>query len=189
MMVPSELDIKPGLTAVFSLPNVQSARKCLRVTLKYEHLVGREFEVNRSDCFTLFRDLYKENFGIEIKDYSRPIDWNADKLDLLRLCPPREGFEIISDWRISDLRPGDVLCLAVGSSNANHFAIYVGDNKIIHHLNGRRSTEETLRDFWRMATCYVLRHPSVPDLRPHLPNTTIEELLRDRYRLQAEEEA
>lgn len=151
------------------------------MSLKYEHLLGRPFTgIGRDDCLKLFRDFYRDNFQISIRDYARPHDWSSDKLDLMRLCYEREGFDLITDWKIKDLRPADVLCVSIGEANPNHFSIYVGDNKIVHHLYGQLSREEPFRDFWRNHTGFVLRHPDVPDLRPTYPDVDLMELLRAR---------
>ena len=154
--------------------------------LKYEHLVGIPFSgIGRDDCFKLFRDFYADNFDIKIANYARPHDWSSDKLDLIGLCHEREGFEKITDWKVKDLRPADVLCMAIGESTPNHFSIYVGDSKLIHHLYGRTSSVDEFRDFFRNTTCYLLRHPDVPDLRPVYPDVTIADLLNARNAPQA----
>jgi cell wall-associated NlpC family hydrolase len=150
------------------------------VTLRYEHLVGLPYSAER-DCYELGRDFFRDNFGIELTPYARPHDWSADRHDLIRQLHEREGFRMLPDWTAKDIRPADVFCLAIGSSNPNHFAIYVGDNKLLHHLRGRFSSVEPYRDFYRNSTTFLLRHPDVPDLRPVLPETTIEALLRERY--------
>lgn len=150
------------------------------MTLIYEDLVDVPFVWGHTDCLSLFRKFYKDNFGIEITNYARPTNWSSDKLDLMRLCYEREGFDLITDWKLKDLRPGDVLCMAIGEQNANHFAIYLGDGQIVHHLYGRRSTHEEFRGFYRNAMCYILRHPDVPDLRPVYPDVDIRSLLDAR---------
>lgn len=156
------------------------------MTVQYEHLAGRSFVHGARDCYTIVREFYRDNFGIELTDYARPQDWSADKFDLIRTLHEREGFKMVTDWKAADLRPGDVLAVAIGESNPNHLVVYVGDNQMVHHLGGRFSAIETYRDFWRNSTCFVLRHPDVPDLRPILPNTDLRSILRDRYdRIQA----
>lgn len=156
--------------------------------LKYEHLVGRTFAWGIRDCFSLARDFFKDNFDIDLPNYARPQDWSSDRLDLIGMLYEPAGFERITDWRLKDLRPADVLCVSVGESNPNHFSIYVGDNTIVHHLYGRLSTAEPLQSFWSHATAYILRHKDVPDLTPVLPDVTIESLLRERYRIKADSE-
>jgi len=150
------------------------------VTLNYEHLIGRPFIWGASDCLSLFRDFYKENFGIEITNYARPSNWSSDKLDLMRLCYEREGFDMVTDFRLKDLRPADVLCMAIGESNPNHFAIIVEDDKFIHHLYGRNSAIDTLTPMWVDKAAYILRHPNVPDLRPVYPDINMMDLINAR---------
>lgn len=152
----------------------------------YSHLLGKNYVPGVEHCWKLVRDYYRDAFGIELGDYPLPNDWDSDKLNLIEMIYEREGFEKVTDWSIRDLRPGDLLCVAVRRSNPNHFVIYVGDNKILHHPLMQLSRDETLRDFWRQTTCFVLRHKGVPDLRPALPVTSIQDLADARYRLQAE---
>lgn len=151
--------------------------------MNYEHLTGLMPNLGVQDCFTMVRAVYAENFGISITDYARPKDWDSDELDLIGLLYAREGFEKIVDWKPQSLQPGDLLALAIGARNPNHFAVFVGDNHILHHPSGRLSVVEPFREFWSKLTCFVLRHPDVPDTRPILPSTTIEELLRARYQV------
>lgn len=153
------------------------------MTLVWEDLINQPFCWGKHDCFSLVRAFYAENFGIQITNYARPTNWSSETLDLPRLCYEREGFEMYTDWKVKDLRPGDLLLMAISDTAANHFAIYVGDNMIIHHLYGRISSSETFRDFWRNSVCYMLRHPAVPDLRPQFPDTDIRSLLRARHNL------
>lgn len=148
--------------------------------MKWDNLIGIPFIMGRNDCFQLGRRFFAQNFEMQIADYARPNDWDADKLNLIEACFDREGFEKITHWKAEDLRPGDVLCMAIGTSAPNHFAVFVGDNTIVHHLYGRLSGDEPYRDFWRTLTCFVLRHPSIPDLRPTLPDKDLGELLRER---------
>lgn len=151
------------------------------MNLKYEHLENIPFTgIGRDDCYSLAQQFYKDNFDIILPNYARPIDWKSDQLDLLRMLPDRCGFNTITEWTLKDLRPADALCVAVGESNPNHIAIYLGDDKFIHHLYGRFSNVETYRDFWRNHTAFLLRHPDVPDLRPVYPDVDIRTLLDAR---------
>ena len=153
--------------------------------LAFEHLLGRQYVPGKVHCLTLVRDFYRENFGIDIPDYAVPHDWDANKLDLIEKVHGRLGFEKVENWSIKTLRPADLLCIAVRSSNANHFLINLPDNQVLHHPLMQLSRVDPMRSFYRMSTCYVLRHPSVPDLTPVKPDVTIQELLDARYRLEA----
>jgi cell wall-associated NlpC family hydrolase len=153
--------------------------------MQYQHLVGRSFLYGVRDCYSMVVEFYRDNFGIELTNYARPSDWRSDMRDIIRDVYERDGFFMITDWKPKDLRPGDILACAVGESSPNHLVIYVGDNTVVHHLWGQLSRDDPFRDFFRNTTCFVLRHPDVPDLRPVLPETDIRSLLRDRFKLQA----
>lgn len=153
--------------------------------LVYDHLLGRAYEPSRVHCYKLVRDFFADNFGLAMADYAIPHDWDADQLDLIGKIHEREGFEKIEGWSIRKLRPADVLCVAVRSRIANHLVINVGGNQLLHHPVDNMSRLEPMRDFWRMNTCYVLRHPDVPDLTPVKQDITIQELIDARYRVKA----
>tara|TARA_Y100001001_G_scaffold163884_1_gene194229 strand:+ start:8704 stop:9183 length:480 start_codon:yes stop_codon:yes gene_type:complete len=148
--------------------------------LEYEDLLGRKFDLGRQDCATLTQEFYLNNFGIKISNYARPTDWDSKTLDIIGMSYEREGFFKVVNWE-TDLHPADVLCMAIGSSVANHYAVYLGGNEIIHHMLNGRSVKEPLRGYYRNATRYVLRHPDLVSLKEApLPTTTVEELLNER---------
>lgn len=149
--------------------------------IKADHLQGIDFTgIGKRDCLELVRDFFRDNFDIRIKAYARPHDWNSDELDLIRMLHEDGNFEMITDWKIKDLHPADVLAIAIGEANPNHLAINLGDGNILHHLAGRKSRIEPLHGFWRNHTAYILRSRDVPDLRPVLPTVDYMELLRAR---------
>ena len=146
--------------------------------IRYDHLIGRSFAWGTADCLALFRDLYFDNWGISVTNYARPTNWQSDKIDLIRACYAREGFKLFAPDNI-DLRPGDVACVAIGASKPNHFAVYIGDNRIVHHKANTFSNIETFRDYWRNQTSFYLRHPDVPDMTPQYPDVDFGDLLRE----------
>lgn len=149
--------------------------------LKYEHLQAIPWGgVGKQDCYSLTRQFYDENFGIKLPNFARPHDWQSDKVDLIRNYYSDQGFDMITDWRPKDLRPGDILAMAINESNPNHLAIYLGDGRILHHLYGRMSRIELFHGHWRNAVSCVFRHKDVPDLRPVYPDVDYMELLNAR---------
>ena len=155
--------------------------------MQYEHLIGRQFDFGTHDCIDLVRCFYRDNFGIEIENIARPSGWDADKIDIIRLSYESQGFEMLPHWRVKNLRPGDLLAMAIRSGNPNHLAVYLGENEILHHRTGRMSEVEVLRDTYCHLTSFVLRHPAVPDYSVQQPDVKIEDLLRARYQLKADE--
>ncbi len=152
----------------------------------YEHLIGRQFELGTYDCFRMVQDIYKDNFNIVIRNYARPNNWDADKLDIIGPSYSQEGFELVPDWSLKTLRPGDVLAMAIGTSRPNHLAVNLGGNLIIHHKIASLSSTEILREFWKNSVCYVGRHPDVPDLTPVGAIITLQEVIDERNRIKAQ---
>jgi cell wall-associated NlpC family hydrolase len=40
----------------------------------------------------------------------------------------------------------------------NHVAIYIGDNKILHHVQGRLSSRDVYGSYYQKVTAKILRH-------------------------------
>jgi cell wall-associated NlpC family hydrolase len=151
------------------------------VTVEYKHLAGIPFTgIGKRDCYALVRDFMRDNFNVELTNFARPHDWSSDEIDLFENLHEVDGWVKHTDFRVKELRPGDVLAMSVGESNPNHLAVFVGDDTIVHHLYGKMSRYEPFAGFWRNHISYMLRHPAVPDLRPTYPDVDIMDLLRAR---------
>lgn len=128
--------------------------------MKYEALLNRPFDYGRTDCFSLVRDFYEANFGIEITNYARSSDWWSEGLNLMMDNYHREGFRVVDDhpseWRVADL-----ILMAIASPVANHLGVLVESGKMLHHMPGRLSRVEDYRGLYRNNTVAVLRHKNV----------------------------
>lgn len=72
----------------------------------------------------------------------------------------------------------------VGCRIANHTAVYVGNNHIIHHLISRPSNEENFSGSWRRRVMDVVRHPFVTEANNENHQTVdLIELLPDYVKL------
>ncbi|BAQ50283.1 NlpC/P60 family protein [Methylobacterium aquaticum] len=135
--------------------------------IKTDGLLGREFKHGESDCYSLMRDFYRLNFGIEVPDLARPDSWwepdaEGRHLNLYLDHYQWAGFGLVTSMQPSDWLPGDVLLMAIRSEVANHGAILLPDGKIIHHFAGSLSQIEPYsRPIWRDTTVAILRHPEV----------------------------
>ena len=59
---------------------------------------------------------------------------------------------------MSALRPHDVILLRVAAPVPNHAAIYLGDQVMLHHLQGRLSSRDVYGGWWLQNTTHYLRH-------------------------------
>lgn len=122
-------------------------------------LEGREFVHGVFDCYSLVRDYYKKAHNIILPDYYREDKWweklNSDDKGMYLDNYVDAGFYIIVDGSIMI---GDMILMHLFSPVPNHAAIYIEDNMILHHVQGRVSNREIYGKLWRDRTTHVLRH-------------------------------
>lgn len=118
-------------------------------------LIGREFVHGVLDCYSLIRDYYRQELGIQLQDFARAEKWWEKGDDLYRKHFSDAGFLHIRD---PELRPHDVLLMQVGAPVPNHGAIYLGDNLILHHFMNRISGRDVYGGYWHKSTVMVVRH-------------------------------
>lgn len=133
--------------------------------LKYRHLEGLHFEHGVQDCYEIQRMFWRDNFGVELPNYARPDKWWDHGSDLYMEHFSECGFKSI-DVLPHEYQPADVFLIAVQAPVANHSAIYLGGELILHHFIGRFSNVERYKGFWRNRTLAVLRHQSLMDWKP-----------------------
>lgn len=121
-------------------------------------LVGRSFEYGRSDCYSIVRDWYRLERGVWLADVPRTSDTEPDGSSIYLPRFEAHGWRTVA----SEPRPGDVLLMRMGAREANHAAVYLGDNLILHHLEGRLSSREPWGTDYRARTTHILRHASDP---------------------------
>jgi cell wall-associated NlpC family hydrolase len=101
-------------------------------------LVGRPFMHGIYDCFSLVRDYYRQELGIELADVPRDWDWWNGGLNLYEENMAAWGFRPL-DPSTEELRPGDGFLCRLRSEVLNHAGIYIGDGLFLHHAQGSLS--------------------------------------------------
>lgn len=118
-------------------------------------LVGREWSHGVLDCYSLIRDWYARERGLRLPDFDRRDEWWLRGENLYTEHFREAGFDQIDP---EDIQDGDVILMQVASPVTNHGGVYIGDNRIIHHVQGRLSSRDNYSGFWRSKTTHVLRH-------------------------------
>ena len=119
-------------------------------------LVGRPYIYGIYDCYTIVRDFYRREFGIELGSYAHaPAGWWNGSGNWFVENFEREGFVQLPEG--SEFQYGDLLFMQMGKV-ANHAALYVGDDKILHHCVGRLSRHDVFGGYWHKHTTHHLRH-------------------------------
>ena len=120
-------------------------------------LEGRPFVYGVHDCFTLVRDYYSRTLGIALPDFDHDRHgwWNRGGnlyMDNLEAA----GFVVVSD-----LKPHDGLLMQFDAQVPHHAAIYLGDNTILQHMDGRLSGKTFYGEYYQKVTRFVVRHRSL----------------------------
>ncbi|KVD71783.1 hydrolase Nlp/P60 [Burkholderia ubonensis] len=122
-------------------------------------LVGREFAHGSLDCYSLIRDWYRIERGIELPDFERPDGWWDDGASNLYLDNfAKAGFADVGQH--AELQPSDVLLMQIRSKNGvpNHAGIYLGEGVMLHHMYGRLSGRTVWGGMWAHCLRTVLRY-------------------------------
>lgn len=119
--------------------------------------VGRQFVFGVVDCYSLVRDWYKREWAIELDDFDRRDGfWNRGE-NLYVENYQGQGFRRVT---FNELQYGDLILMQLGAELPNHGAIYLGDQQILHHVQGRLSSRDVFGGYYVKSTAMVLRHES-----------------------------
>ena len=135
-------------------------------------LIGRNFYHGWQDCYSLLRDFYSRELGIELSNFERKDNWWEDK-DSPSLYVENFASEGFVQVDLSDIQYGDIMLFSIRSSHTNHAAIYLGSNDqlkseksekcvgsaiMLHHLYGKLSNRELISSFWIDRLTHVIRY-------------------------------
>lgn len=129
------------------------------MTLKYEHLLGLEFDQTKRNCWHCTRDFFQTNFKMKFLNYAAPTDWWKHGLNLYNDFYYDNGFRPL-DVHPSEWRDGDVVLMAIRSKVGNHSGVLV-NGKLLHHFWGQRSSLDQYAGMWRTSTLNVFRHKDI----------------------------
>lgn len=113
------------------------------------------------DCYSLLLDFYKREYGIRLRDYPRIETDGRMGYTFFVERYEQEGFVKLID---SEAKVGDVFLIKLNSTgeSPNHIAIYIGDDKILHHYHGRLSRRDIYGGgYWQKHTTHHLRHKTL----------------------------
>lgn len=120
-------------------------------------LLGRPWVWGVTDCWSLCRDWYKDELGIELIDWIRPNDpEDFVKNPMFADCFAKTGFRELTEEE--DLEKGDLLLMSISSSGLNHIGVYLGEQTVLHHLQNRLSSRDLLDEWLLKCTGKRIRY-------------------------------
>ena len=119
--------------------------------------VGRQFVFGIVDCYTLLRDWYSREWGLMLDDFPRRDRFWERGENLYVDGFKSQGFRQVP---LDDLQRGDGILMQLGADLPNHGAIYLGDQQILHHVQGRLSSRDVYGGYYVKNTAMALRHES-----------------------------
>ena len=128
-----------------------------RFTENHSYL-NRPFLHGVFDCYSMVRDFYLREWGLWLPaNIQRTYGWWEEGENLYVDGAPQYGFEPVTDMARHDL-----LVLKFGPV-PNHGAIYLGNNKLLHHVGGRFSCIEEMTRTYKQSIAIVYRNRFVQE--------------------------
>lgn len=121
-------------------------------------LIDRHFVHGIWDCYSLVRDWYQQERGIELANFEREDEWWTRGENLYMRHYAEAGFYAHS----GPLEIGDVILMQYKADETNHGGVYLGDGKMLHHLYGQRSCIVPYGGTWQERTILTLRYSNEP---------------------------
>ena len=129
-----------------------------------EFYLGQQWQWERFDCYTLFRNYYRGVLGINLRDFSRLGDEDciADtKWNQYTDNYASQGFRALNDD--DELQDHDVMLMTLVGNQIHHCAIVIdAKNKIAIHVLGEQRFSKRFKfgRGWMERTRLVIRHKS-----------------------------
>jgi len=127
-------------------------------------LVGRSFHHGILDCWSLCRDWYAQEMGVQLPNPARPDNWWDDGRSDLYSADAFQaaGFTPVL---LADIQRGDLILMQIRSRNLvpNHAGIYLGGGLMLHHMHGRLSSRDVFGGYWLENTRAVMRYTGVTE--------------------------
>ncbi len=112
--------------------------------------IGKAFEFNKSDCYTLVREYYKDKFNIHLPDFNRSSKW-SESINI--------NDEFLKQNLLTEndkLEKGNIIVFQF-SKHPDHFGIYLENNLFLHHPRNRFSIIDEIANGYEKRIFKILK--------------------------------
>lgn len=117
-------------------------------------LTERLFLFGVDDCWAIVREWYALEMKIELADFVRDYAFWEDGFEPHVHHMKDAGFSEVSK---DDVRRGDVMLFRIGAKTITHCGVFLGDGKMLHHIERQLSRCEILDGKWAGRVAMVVR--------------------------------
>ena len=118
-------------------------------------LIGRQFVIGHTDCWGLIMSYFRQNHGIELKDYRVDRYWWESGEENLYMD---NWFECGFREFAGQPRAGDMVIMQVSAPVPNHAGVLTEDGMLLHHMHGMLSQRVPYGGYYLDRTIKILRH-------------------------------
>lgn len=115
---------------------------------------GQRYISGVHDCYSLICKYYYQNFNIKLDSHPRGYNWMDEEPDVYGLGYIQANCHAIDE---DELLVGDIIIFNIRGHTC-HAGLYMGNNKIAHHLEHRLSITDESFTKWRSKMALFLRH-------------------------------
>jgi cell wall-associated NlpC family hydrolase len=116
-----------------------------------------DYKCGVSDCYSLVRNYFKKELNIQLNDYNREDGWwKVNPNLILENFTKEDGIEV----EFKDIKVNDILAFEIAGATC-HFAIYLGNNFILHHPINDKSVIGELSEALIKRIKLVIRHKNL----------------------------
>ncbi len=152
---PADLENADEQAVPFYLYNVATGGWFDYIPSTYQpELIARPWCLGFQDCFSIPRDYYRQKFRLFIGDYDRDESYGHEEKGIILARYEAEGFAQVD---LADIRTHDILMFKTDRVLPQHFGVFKGDSRFIHHTKDALSSVEMLSDRWLSRVFCVFR--------------------------------
>lgn len=119
-------------------------------------LIGRQFIRGINDCYAIFRDYYRQELKINLKDYIRDDSIFDGKTDFIMKHAEDAGFTILEDKSV--IKKNDILVFKHFGPYPRHLGVFIGNSRFLHQPSINLSCVDFFAGDWQRRLKFILRH-------------------------------